>query len=284
MYSCDDMFLYDILEDYKDAASGQEQDEIFRAFCSFLWSSPNKRKTCAGHIRYQVRSDLLDTKLGQLFHTWSDIPYARCKSTTRDDAWRALIRQKINNLYTRYFDPEVILNPEYMELLKTPKRLYYEWIHGASLDAQMTAQTIDEAMQQAKNRKERLQMEKMSLPWNAYKKIIEVFLRAGFERCRRIDEYENAGRIVSELDLLSEDHFYVRYLCRRLEGNIKDYQKEYYGLKRNSRKTYMRCRRCGALLVKTGNRRMYCAPCQKLSRRQSLQKAARKYRNQSVIQ
>lgn len=72
-------------------------------------------------IHFKVRKDLLNTELGQVFDTWSRIEYRYYKSMTKDENWCAIIRQKINNIYTRYFDKEVILNKEYMDLLKKPK-------------------------------------------------------------------------------------------------------------------------------------------------------------------
>ena len=65
---------------------------------------------------------------------------------TQNDDWCSLIRQKINNIYTRYFDREVILKKEYMDLLKTPKRLYYEWISGSDMNADTVTKLIDDAM------------------------------------------------------------------------------------------------------------------------------------------
>ena len=77
-------------------------------------------------IVFYVRKDLLQTELGQVFDMWSEIEYTYYKSMTKDENWCSIIRQKINNIYTRYFDKEVVLGREYMDLLKTPKRLYYQ--------------------------------------------------------------------------------------------------------------------------------------------------------------
>ncbi|WP_300957842.1 hypothetical protein, partial [Phocaeicola sartorii] len=49
------------------------------------------------------------------------------KSMTKDENWCPMIRQKINNIYTRYFDKEVILSKEYMDLLSN---MGYEHIRG----------------------------------------------------------------------------------------------------------------------------------------------------------
>ena len=121
IYDCNETFLYEIIEDYKEAENNEVKDEIFNSFCSSIWASDNKRRTYMKTIHFKVRNDLLDTELGRVFDTWSGIEYRYYKSMTKDENWCAIIRQKINNIYTRYFDKEVILNKEYMDLLKKPK-------------------------------------------------------------------------------------------------------------------------------------------------------------------
>ena len=65
---------------------------------------------------------------------------------TKDGDWQSIIRQKINNLYTRYFDKNVILSEQYMNLLKTPKKLYYDYLHGVDMDSSELTAIIDNAM------------------------------------------------------------------------------------------------------------------------------------------
>ena len=102
-------FLYEILEDYKDAETPEEKERIFASFCASVWSSANKRRIYRKTIRFHVPKNLLSTELGQIFAAWSKVEYKHDKSITKEDDWRAILRQKINNLYTRYFDKEVIL-------------------------------------------------------------------------------------------------------------------------------------------------------------------------------
>lgn len=278
IYECDDSFLYEIIEDYKESKTEEEKDEIFRSFCSSIWSSDNKRRIYKKSVRFNVRKDLLQTELGQVFDTWSDIEYTYYKSMTKDENWRFIIRQKVNNIYTRYFDKEVILGKEYMSLLKVPKKLYYQWISGIDMETATVTGIIDDAIDNAEKVKLRLQKEKMSLSWNEYKKFVEDFLMRCFDNCRLIGEYEDNTKINTRLDFLTEDHFYVSYICRTLEGYFKNYQKEYYGVRRGHGNIYSRCKQCGSIIEKTGNKRMYCNKCAIEKERKRKREIAHKYR------
>ena len=259
IYECDDSFLYEIIENYKETKTEEEKNEIFHSFCSSIWSSDNKRRIYKKSIKFNVRKDLLNTDLGQVFDTWSDVEYTYYKSMTKDENWRSIIRQKINNIYTRYFDKEVILGKEYMDLLKTPKKMYYQWISGIDMDAETVTENIDDAIDNAQKVKVKLQKEKMLLYWNEYKKVIEEFLKRCFDNCKPVGEYEDKTKINTMFDFLTEDHFYVGYICRYLDREIIPYQKKYYGVRQH--KKYSRCKQCGSIIEKTGNKRLYCNEC-----------------------
>lgn len=279
IYECDNSFLYEIIEDYKEAKTEEEKNNIFKSFCSSIWSSDNKRRIYKKSIRFNVRKDLLQTELGQVFDTWSDVEYTYYKSMTKDENWRSIIRQKINNIYTRYFDREVVLGKEYMDLLKSPKKLYYQWISGIDMDAETVTEIIDDAMDNAGKVKVKLQKEKMSLSWNEYKKVVEEFLRRCFDNCKPIGEYEDKTKIVTMLNFLTEDNFYVGYICKSLEGEILKWQKKYYGIR--DHKKYSRCKQCGSVIEKTGNKRLYCDKCSIQITKNNWKKASKKYRNKT---
>lgn len=282
IYECDDSFLYEIIEDYKESETEEEKDEIFRSFCSSIWSSDNKRRIYKKSLRFNVRKDLLQTELGQVFDVWSDIEYTYYKSMTKDENWQSIIRQKINNIYTRHFDKEVILGKEYMSLLKTPKKLYYQWISGIDMEAVTVTEIIDDAIDNAEKVKLRLQKEKMSLSWNEYKKVVEDFLRRCFNNCQLIGEYEDNTKINTRLDFLTEDHFYVGYMCRTLECYFKNYQKDYYSVRRGHRNIYSRCKQCGSITEKTNNRTLYCKKCSKEINRTKTRQRMQNMRNNNV--
>ena len=261
IYDCNETFLYEIIEDYKEAENNEVKDEIFDSFCSSIWASDNKRRTYMKTIHFQVRKDLLDTELGRVFNTWSGIEYRYYKSMTKEENWCSIIRQKINNIYTRYFDKEVILNKEYMDLLKKPKLMYFDWLSGTEMDADTVTDIIDDAIDESEKLKQRFQMEKMTLSWNEYKKVIEGFLKKCFDNCKLIEEYEDKTQIVNNYDFITEDNFYVKYINRYMDREIVQYQKKYYGVRQH--KKYSRCKRCGGIIEKTGNKRLYCDDCRK---------------------
>ena len=273
-----DKYLYEIIDDYKHSGSDEENDDIFKSFCSSIWSSENKRRVYTKAIRFSVRKDLLQTDIGQVFDVWSEVEYTGYKAMTKETDWCSLIRQKVNNLYTRYFDKEVILKKDYMNLLNTPKRLYYQWIDGAEIDAYELTTIIDDAIDEAQKLKVTYQKQKMELSWSEYKKVIEGFFQRCFDNCKLIEDYEKDSKYCGIYDFMNEDNFYIKYFCNRLEGNMKDYQKHYYGLKYSSRKGYKRCKCCGKMIQNTGNKKMYCNECAKKNERERKRKIAYKYR------
>lgn len=277
IYDCNETFLYEIIEDYKEAENNEVKDEIFNSFCSSIWASDNKRRTYIKTIHFNVRKDLLNTELGQVFDTWSGIEYRYYKSMTKDENWCAIIRQKINNIYTRYFDKEVILNKEYMDLLKKPKLMYFDWLSGTEMDTDAVTNIIDDVIDKAGKLKQCFQMEKMTLSWNEYKKVIEGFLRRCFDNCKLIEEYEDKTQIVNNYDFITEDNLYVKYINRSLDGEMRKYQKQYYGIR--DHKKYSRCKRCGGIIEKTGNKRLYCDDCALIKKKESNRKADKKYKN-----
>lgn len=268
-----DSYLYEIIEEYKEADSEKERVKIFNDFCSVLWRSKNKRRTYTKTIRFKVREDLLETDIGKVFNTWSEIEYKGYKSTTGDDDWCSLIRQKINNLYTRYFDKGVILNKEYMDVLNIPKKLYYKWIHGEEINIDELTCTIDESYKKSIELKSIYEKQKMNLSWDDYKELIEGFLRKTFDNCILIDDYEDKTKLINLYDFVLEDNFYIKYICKSLESYMRNYQKKYYGLyvpsttKQN--KKFKRCKECGALIEVKGRNTQYCVKCKEIKRKES---------------
>ena len=231
-------------------------------------------------IRFKVRSDLLESEIGQIFNTWSEVDYVGYKAMTKDTDWCSLIRQKINNLYTRHFDEEVILKKDYMDLLKTPYNLYYRWIKGREMDKDELTDAIENSIHKATELKSVYQKQKIKLPWNEYKIVIEGFLRKIFDNCKPIEEYEDENLTNKYIyEFASEDNSYISYFCDNLEFYMLNYQKEYYGLKRGRNKKYKRCKECGALIEITNNRVLYCRDCKRKMELKRYQKYNQKRNN-----
>lgn len=263
-----DKYLYEIIDDYKHSDSDKEKSDIFKSFCSSIWSSENKRRVYTKTIRFSVRKDLLQTDVGQVFDVWSEVEYTGYKAMTKETDWCSLIRQKVNNLYTRYFDEEVILKKDYMNLLNTPKQLYYQWIDGIEMDADELTTIIDDAIDDAQKLKVTYQKQKMELSWSEYKKIIEGFFQRCFDNCKLIEDYEKDSKYCGIYDFMNEDNFYIKYFCKSLESYMQNYQKQYYGLyiKGSKDKKYKikRCQSCGKM-IEIKNKKdfstKYCNEC-----------------------
>lgn len=261
-----DKYLYEIIDEYKNTDSEEEKNEIFKSFCSSIWASENKRRTYTKVIRFNVKENLINTDVGQVFDTWSEVEYTGYKAMSKETDWISLIRQKVNNLYTKYFDKEVILQKDYIYELSTPKRLYYQWIDGIEMDSNELTDIIDDAIDKAEKLKVRYQKQKMDLSWNEYKQVIETFLQRIFNTCQVIDDYEDKTKLVTLIDFMNEDNFYIKYFCKSLENHMKNYNKEYYSLKRGRNKKYKRCKLCGSLIEAIGKNIQYCDECRKLKR------------------
>lgn len=275
-------YLYEIIDDYKNAKLEEDRAEILKYFCSSIWGSKNKRRTYNKTIKFKVRNDLLDSDIGRIFNTWSEINYIGYKEMSSDKDWASLIRQKVNNIYTRYFDKNVILNKDYMELLKTPKNLYYRWIHGEDMNVDELSNIIDDVIHKSNDIKIKYQKQKMSLSWEEYKNVVEGFFKIIFDNCRLIEDYEYSNLTNQYIyELATEDNFYVKYICDSLESHMRNYQKYYYGLKRGRNKNYKRCSKCGKL-IEIKNKKdfssKYCDVCRKEIIKEQTRKRVQKHR------
>lgn len=272
-----DKYLYEIIDEYKNTDSEEEKNEIFKSFCSSIWASENKRRTYTKVIRFNVKENLINTGVGQVFDTWSEVEYTGYKAMSKETDWISLIRQKVNNLYTKYFDKEVILQKDYIYELSTPKRLYYQWIEGIEMDANELTDIIDDAINKAEKLKNTYQKQKMELSWSEYKQVIETFFQRTFNNCKLIDDYEDKTKLVTIIDYMNEDNFYIGYFCTYLENEMKQYQKKYYGVR--SHQKYKRCKSCGRLIEKAGNKKTYCEECACIRKKESNKISNKKYKN-----
>lgn len=215
-----------------------------------------------------MRSDLLETEIGKVFDAWSEIDYVGYKSMTKDTDWCSLIRQKINNLYTRYCDKEVILRKDYMDLLKTSYNLYYRWTKGADINVKELTNVIEDSIYKAAELKTIYQKQKIDLPWSDYKDIIEGFLLKIFNNCKPIEDYENENLTNKYIyEFASEDNSYIKCFCKSLEGEMLKWQKKYYKVR--DHKKYKRCKECGDLIERLGKNTQYCSECRDKKRKET---------------
>lgn len=283
IYNTEDKYMYEILDDYKCETDETLKNEIFKVFCSAIWSSDNKRRVLKKDIKFKVKNDLLNTDIGQIFNTWSIITYTGYKPKTNDTDFISLIRQKVNNIYTNMFDDKVILRKEYMQLIKTPQKLYYRWLKGEEFNPDELTTLIDDVINEAEIVKEKLAKEKMKLSWNEYKKVVEKYFRKMFDNFIPLDEYETKNEMVLTIDTWNEDNYCIRYFCKGLNGYFKNYQKEYYGLYVPSiGKDILklkRCKNCGCLFKYNAPNQINCPKCQENLRTIYYRENKRKQRN-----
>ena len=169
-----------------------------------------------------------------------------------------------------------------MSLIKTPKNLYFSWIAGQEMDADELTTIIDDAIDSSEKVKFTYQKQKMDLSWNDYIIVVNGFFQKIFDNAKKIDEYEDKTTIVNMYDFINEDNFYIKYFCKYLENEMRQYQKKYYGLYNPSSddKKYgykiSRCQSCGNLIKKTKKKDYSTKYCKECARRKQLEKY-RKY-------
>ena len=277
MYAADGRFLYEIIEDYQEADE-REKKEIFQSFCAVLWDGAEDRGKRRAAVEFTV--DPADKTAIALFAPYRSLPCMTCRTKAEPPTSQNVLRQKIQNLYTRYCDGEICFDRHYRALLHTPKNFYNRYRRGdaeiCGLSPDRLKQRIEDSLLEAEKRKEELARQKLSLTWGTYQSLIEAFLLRCFHNyvpCGELERQQNAA-----VNYWSEDHSAVRYLSKSLSGFMQDYQKEYYGLKKGRGKQYARCA-CGALYEVTGRHHKYCSACRKEKRRVQERERKRKKRS-----
>lgn len=297
-YICSEKYLYEIIEDYKKSSSITIKKLLFQKFCDAIWNCGNEREIKKSKIHYTVCSAMKDTKIGKLFSQYQDVYYNSYRSMCyKDKTWSRLLRQKINNLYTKYCDENVILQRDYIRLLHVPKNLYYKYLINECFNQNVENKIYDEEDEEIEDIRQQiekalLETEKLfekykkhkicSLSWKEYQCLIEDFLQKAFDNCVLIDEYEKEHNYKSDIyDFHNEDNFYIKYFCKTLEGEMSKWQKKHYNVRRGKNIKYKRCKECGALIENTGNRKMYCLSC--AQKREKERKKKRYVNSKSLV-
>ncbi len=251
-------YLSEIVEDYKESSTPEEKEFIFQNFCEQIWRCRNKRRVYPKTIHYRVDKKIKDTDVGPMFETYARIEYLSYKAFSSQKDWCSLIRQKVNNLYSIHFDKSIIHDKEYLNLLLTPRRLYYEYLHGSNDSAVHLMNQIQASLAAAETLKETLSGRKLSLTWNDYKIVVETYFRKCFENCLAPSDSNPFG-------MMDEDNYYIKYFCKSLCGYVRNYKYEVSGLyvpnHNNTNYHTKSCTSCGKLyLVKSPNQRR-CPAC-----------------------
>jgi len=263
MYNTDGKYLYEILDNYQCANIDKERNDIFRVFCNHLWSVKNPRQKYIKNICYTV-SDNCDKNYEIVFNAYTSIPYNAYRSTTKNrNAWY-LLRQKINNIYTNMCDNSSCIKTDYLNLLHTPKKLYFRYNNN---DLPMTPDElkveIDTSLQNAEQLFIVYSKQKMNITWNAYKKLIEKWLTKIFDNYICLDDFEDKTNMVMDINYWTEDNYVIKYIGKSLNGYMCNYEKVYYGIPRN--KKYRHCTECGVMFIVNpkDTKSFRCQNCQK---------------------
>lgn len=284
LYNIDGKYLYEVLDDYK---TSENQNEIFRCFMDKIWHNSNTRQIYTKYIRFTMLSDIVDTDIGQVLSNYVNIPYIASKTMTTKTDYASLIRQKINNIYNNYCEPRLCTRKDYMDLLHTPKRLYFRWekYHDKN-DINDLGHRIKENLDKAQELKNQYAKQKMKLTWNQFKPFVEECLRKSFNNYIPLDKFEDKTKFVLDIDFITEDNFAISYICKWLDGEMKQFQKRYYGISRLKKgEKVKRCDDCGRLFVikKKDNRATRCNVCRNIHQKELRKAQNQRYYNHAKI-
>lgn len=163
-------------------------------------------------------------------------------------------------------DKDVCLRKDYLDCLKAPKRLYYEFSQDVnSFNLNEIEMQIKQSLEQADKLKTKYTIQKMNISWGKFQSIIEEFLEKCLQNYKPLNENEDVSKIVMGTDLWTEDNYVVKYLSQSLQGYLKDYEKmEYsriYKKSRRDKRIYNRCSKCGRIFIAKTFRQQYCPTC-----------------------
>lgn len=262
MYSVENKYLYEILDDYQCAVTDKERGSIFKSFCEYLWKIENHREIYLKYIKYHV-SDYCYKDYKDIFCLYSSVPYKAYRSTTDNINPWFLLRQKINNIYTNMCDGSVCTKRDYLELLHVPKKLYYRYIKNKlTMKPDELDSEINSSLEKAQLLFKTYSRQKMNIEWKEYKKLIENWLEKIFNNYICLDMFEDKSNIIMDINYWTEDNYVVKYIGKSLNGYMRNCQKDYYKLPKKRKQKFSRCE-CGNLFEKHNNKHKYCNACAK---------------------
>jgi hypothetical protein len=265
LYDIEKVYLYEVFDEYRCSNTKDGKNKVWKDFCNTIWGVQNKRQIYKRYINFKV----LDDTEKNIFKKYSSIPYLTYKKETKNlNSWH-LLRQKINNIYSRMCDKRVCEKKEYFNALRIAKDLYFEWIKDKTdIDEYEIEKIISKGLMLADNLHNTFGNQKLNITWDKYKLLINSFLLKCLENYIPLDEFEDKTQIVISTDYWLEDNYVVKYIGNSLTGYMKNYEKKHHGVTRkNSRdkRKYNQCRDCNkSFLTKSkSNNIKRCPECQR---------------------
>lgn len=292
LYNVEGKYLYEILDDYKQL---DNKDEIFSAFTDKIWiyvMDKIKVEPHAKFIKYKTIPKHFKTDTDRIFEKYKKIYYyTRSGYNKYSTNWYDIISFKIAHLYFRYFNLHGVIDDSnikgYVDLLREPKRLYFRYISGnLEMSASQLKQHIKCSLRKAQNLKKQYSKQLMKEENNEYRQCIDKTIRKAFDNYIPLDKFEDKTKFVLDIDFVIEDNFTEKYICKWLECEMKQFQKQYYGIKRLKKDEKLkRCQDCGRLFVikKKNNRTIRCNACRDIHKKELRKAQNQRYYNRTKI-
>lgn len=260
--------LYEYFDDFYNSTDLDEKENIKQEFFKCLWASKCKIKKINKSVSFKI-SDKLDEDVSALFKPYQNMAYLKHHKRINNISGIDCIRVCVNNLFVKYCHKELGYSKEYYENMNYPRRLYnqvyYKKLNLSIDEIKNKLYKCSKILQEQKNKSV---LSKMDISWNQFKIKIEEYISKLFERYIPVSEYEEKNNVMEltvNTDFWSEDNYIVGFVCKSLQGYLKNYYKEYFNVPRHNNKKYDNCVVCGKLyeLNKKSTTQKYCKNCLK---------------------
>ena len=242
-----------------------------------IWNADNKYAITDKTVSFKL-GQTLDCKAAELFKHYLSITYpSPVRYIDSNNSWE-ILKQKINNIYSTLCDVNVCCNRDYIKCFYVPKHCYFEYVKKENINLDCLKRQIDKSLKQREVLFEKYTKSKINITWDDYKRLINTFLFKIMNNYIPIDEFENESSLVINITYWSEDNYVIKYIGNSLKGYMKNYQKEYFGVKRGNKKGYTYCAVCGKMVAKTGSRTKYCSDCSVIQTRKKQNARLKKWR------
>lgn len=259
------VYIYEFIEDFQCAEAKTEKQDIIREFCDRLWRSLPRRKSEARAISFSVASSIKD-EYKKLFEKYNRIEYMGYRSRTQSDDSFVILKQGLNNIYENMCDPDICSTPEYINLLRAPRRLYYDFFQNPNAEADPAAMELEiqGCLAAAEKVKQISAARKVKMSWEQYKRFVERKMFRIFENYRVLDWTCSTPVVLT--DFIDDDHYAVSYIMSSINGYIKHERFEHLGVRRGHK--LIPCPNCGAGLIEANGAFQKCVLCRPVYQKQ----------------